>query len=81
MNRLIIGGLKLYKKFISPVFVILFGNACRFTPTCSEYTIEALEKFGTVKGLVMGIKRVGKCHPWGGQGYNPVPELNKQISK
>jgi uncharacterized protein len=62
-----------YKKLVSPVMVNLFGNACRFTPTCSEYTIEALEKYGTIKGLVLGIKRLGKCHPWGGYGYDPIP--------
>lgn len=78
LNNMIIWLLKFYKKNISPVFEILFGKACRFTPTCSEYTIEALEKFGTVKGIALGIKRIVRCHPWGGQGYNPVPGLNKQ---
>lgn len=73
MNKLIIRILKLYKKFVSPVAENLFGNACRFTPTCSEYTIGALERFGTKKGLTLGIKRLMKCHPWGGSGYNPVP--------
>lgn len=72
MNSIIAGILKLYKKFISPVFVILFGQACRFTPTCSEYTIEALERFGTTKGLSLGFKRVAGCHPWGKFGYDPV---------
>ena len=72
MNRLLIGLLKFYKKNISPFFVILLGSACRFTPTCSEYTIEALEKFGSIKGLSMGFKRVGRCHPWGKSGYDPV---------
>lgn len=52
----------------------LFGKACRFTPSCSQYTIEALEKYGTLKGLGLGIKRFSKCHPWGGSGYDPVPE-------
>jgi hypothetical protein len=73
MNKLIIGILRTYKKIVSPFLTILFGNACRFTPTCSEYTIEALEKHGTVNGLTMGIKRLGKCHPWGGSGYDPIP--------
>lgn len=49
-----------------------FGNACRFTPTCSEYTIEALEKYGFSKGILMGIKRIAKCHPLGGYGFDPV---------
>lgn len=73
MNKLVIGLLTIYKKTLSPLFGLLFGNACRFTPTCSEYTIEALEKHGTTKGLAMGAKRLGKCHPWGGSGYDPVP--------
>jgi len=68
---------KFYKRFASPVFETVFGKACRFTPTCSEYTIEALEKFGTVKGLSMGVKRLAKCHPWGSFGYDPVPDLIK----
>ena len=72
MSKLIIGFLKFYKKFASPVNEVLFGKACRFTPTCSEYAIEALEKFGTIKGLKLSIKRVSRCHPWGGSGYDPV---------
>ena len=76
MNKLIVGILKGDKKIISPLFEFIFGKACRFTPTCSEYTIEALEKFGTSKGLTMGIKRLGKCHPWGGSGYDPVSSAN-----
>jgi uncharacterized protein len=81
MNKLILGTLRFYKKFISSVLEETFGKACRFTPTCSEYTIVALEKYGTKKGLVLGMKRFAKCHPWGGSGYDPVPGLNKQISK
>lgn len=54
--------------------VFVFGGGCRFTPTCSQYTIEALEKFGTVYGLKLGIKRFLKCHPWGGSGFDPVPD-------
>ena len=67
--------IKIYKKLISPVLELLFGKACRFTPTCSEYTIEALEKHGVVKGLLLGIKRFARCNPWGGSGYDPVPKL------
>lgn len=81
MKNLLIGVLKFYKKFVSPVSERLFGRACRFTPTCSEYTITALAKFGTVKGLELGLKRLLRCHPWGGMGYDPVPGFNKQISK
>ncbi len=64
--------LRFYKKFISPVFVILFGHACRFTPTCSEYADEAVRKYGIVKGGFMSIKRIIKCNPFSKQGYDPV---------
>ena len=76
MSSVVIGLLKFYKKFISPVFEGMFGSACRFTPTCSQYTIEALEKFGFVKGITLGLKRIIKCHPWGGSGWDPVPLKN-----
>ncbi len=76
MNILIIKILKFYKNIISPVLEMVFGKACRFTPTCSEYTITALERFGTKRGLAVGIKRFARCHPWGGSGWDPVPELS-----
>ena len=61
--------LKLYQWIISP----WLGQKCRYTPTCSNYAIEALKKYGPVKGLWLTLKRVSKCHPWGGHGYDPVP--------
>ncbi len=61
--------IKLYQWIISP----WMGQKCRYTPTCSQYGIEALKKYGPVKGLWLTIKRVAKCHPWGGHGYDPVP--------
>ncbi len=72
MKKVAIFVLKVYKKFLSPPLTKAFGNACRFTPTCSEYTIEALEKYGFLKGSLLGLKRLGRCHPFGGQGYDPV---------
>lgn len=60
---------KAYQVFISP----LFPSSCRFTPTCSHYTYEALKKYGVIKGGWLGIKRISRCHPWGGSGYDPVP--------
>lgn len=46
---------------------------CRFTPSCSEYTLQAVEKFGLLKGSWIGLKRIARCHPWGGSGHDPVP--------
>jgi hypothetical protein len=73
MKKLLIFILKLYKKIVSPFLEALFGKACRFTPSCSQYTIEALEKYGASRGLNLGIKRFLKCHPCGGFGYDPIP--------
>lgn len=72
MKNILIFILKIYKNYFSKTLAGIFGSACRFTPTCSEYTIEALEKYGFAKGLKMGFERIGKCHPWGGYGYDPV---------
>ncbi|MFN3694423.1 MAG: membrane protein insertion efficiency factor YidD, partial [Ignavibacterium sp.] len=61
--------IKIYQIFVSP----LFPSSCRYNPTCSHYTLEALKKYGLLKGLWLGIKRISRCHPWGGSGYDPVP--------
>ncbi|WP_053970142.1 membrane protein insertion efficiency factor YidD [Mangrovimonas sp. ST2L15] len=61
---------KFYQGAISP----LFPATCRYQPTCSHYTIEALQKHGLLKGSWLAIKRIFSCHPWGGSGYDPVPE-------
>ncbi|MCX6208898.1 MAG: membrane protein insertion efficiency factor YidD [Bacteroidetes bacterium] len=61
--------IKIYQIVISP----LLGNKCRYTPTCSHYGIEAFKKYGLFKGFYLTIKRISKCHPWGGSGYDPVP--------
>jgi len=59
----------IYQYAISP----LFPSSCRYTPTCSNYSKEAIIKHGILKGTVLSIKRISKCHPWGGNGYDPVP--------
>ncbi|HMJ46236.1 MAG TPA: membrane protein insertion efficiency factor YidD [Ferruginibacter sp.] len=61
--------IKLYQWIISP----LLGPKCRFNPTCSQYGLEAFKKYGPIKGLWLTLKRVARCHPWGGHGYDPVP--------
>lgn len=64
--------IRFYRLFISP----LIPNRCRYSPTCSEYALEALHTHGLFRGLWLSIKRIGRCHPWGGHGYDPVPDKN-----
>ncbi len=59
-----------YQRYISP----LTPPSCRYLPTCSQYSIEALQKHGLRKGGWLALKRISSCHPWGGSGYDPVPE-------
>lgn len=61
---------KAYQVVVSP----FLGANCRYNPTCSAYALEALKKFGILKGGLLSIKRVAKCHPWGGSGHDPVPK-------
>ena len=61
--------IRFYQVAISP----LKPPSCRFTPTCSQYAIEAIKKYGPFKGLYLAIRRILRCHPWGGSGYDPVP--------
>lgn len=61
--------IRFYQLCVSP----MFPAACRYTPTCSRYALEALRKHGPVKGTVLAVKRIFRCHPWGGSGYDPVP--------
>jgi putative membrane protein insertion efficiency factor len=60
---------RFYQLCISP----LKPPSCRYTPTCSQYAIEALRKYGPIKGVYLTIRRLLRCHPWGGSGYDPVP--------
>ena len=68
-TRLLIAPIRFYRQYVSP----LTPPACRFTPTCSQYAIEALQKHGPLKGLWLALRRLLRCHPWGGSGYAPVP--------
>lgn len=69
LSLLLISLVKFYQHFISP----LTPSACRYSPTCSQYTLEAIQKHGPVRGTWLGIKRIARCQPWGGSGYDPVP--------
>lgn len=62
--------IRFYQLVLSPH---LGGSKCRFTPTCSQYTAQAIEKYGPIKGIILGVKRLSKCRPGGGHGYDPVP--------
>ena len=77
--------MKMFNKIIAFPFILLIrfyqyalspylgGSKCRYTPTCSQYTLEAIKKFGPIKCIFLGAKRLSKCHPGGGHGYDPVP--------
>jgi hypothetical protein len=69
VSRFLIGVIAVYQKAISP----FLPAACRYTPTCSQYARDALRKHGTVKGSWLAVRRILRCHPWGGHGYDPVP--------
>lgn len=68
IRKLFILPIILYQRLLSPIL----PSSCRFTPTCSEYTKQAIIKYGIIKGTYLGIKRISKCHPWGKSGYDPV---------
>ena len=67
-THLLIKFIKIYKYLVSP----LIGHSCRYLPTCSDYSIEALKTYGFVKGLLLSLKRIMSCHPLGNSGFDPV---------
>ncbi len=69
MRWLLLGLIKAYQLVLSP----WLPNSCRFTPTCSAYAFQAVQKHGSFKGFWLALKRIMRCHPWGGHGYDPVP--------
>lgn len=69
LSLILLGIIKIYQVLISP----LLGSNCRFTPTCSQYGVEAIKKYGPFKGFWLTVKRIGRCHPWGSHGHDPVP--------
>ena len=72
-KKIIIFPVRVYQVLISP----FLGNNCRHEPTCSNYMIQSIEEWGVFKGIWLGTKRLSKCHPWGTQGYDPVPKKDK----
>lgn len=71
-KRVMVGAIRFYQRAVSP----LTGPSCRFTPTCSEYAAGAIDRHGALSGGWFAIRRILRCHPFGGQGYDPVPELS-----
>lgn len=69
LSAIALGLIRFYQIVISP----LFPASCRYTPTCSQYAIEAVRMHGPLRGSWLALKRIGSCHPWGGSGYDPVP--------
>ena len=70
-RRGLIQAIRFYQRAVSP----LTGPSCRFTPTCSEFAVGAIDRFGALSGGWLAFKRILRCHPFGGQGYDPVPEV------
>lgn len=68
IKKIVLAVIWVYQYMISP----LTPAACRYTPTCSAYAVQAVNKYGPFKGGWMALKRIGRCHPWGGSGYDPV---------
>jgi uncharacterized protein len=79
MRMLIRIFIRAYQVALSPLLVAIGGpgSGCRFHPTCSEYFLQAIESHGTVRGIFLGLKRIARCHPWGGSGEDPVPRANR----
>ena len=71
---LLIKFIKIYKYLVSP----MIGPSCRYLPTCSDYSIEALKTYGFIKGLLLSLKRIMSCHPWGNSGFDPVKKEIKE---
>ena len=74
VTLLLILPVKFYQILLSP----LFPQSCRFEPTCSNYFIQALKVYGPIYGFWLAIVRISKCHPWGGYGYDPIPDKEKK---
>ncbi|MGH8250131.1 MAG: membrane protein insertion efficiency factor YidD [Steroidobacteraceae bacterium] len=73
MKRLLQLPIRLYRFLLSP----MLGTVCRYHPSCSAYALEAIETHGAVSGSWLALKRIGRCHPWGGRGHDPVPEARR----
>jgi uncharacterized protein len=77
LKKIFILPIRIYQLTLSP----LLGANCRHHPSCSQYTIEAIQEWGVFKGIWLGMKRISRCHPWGTHGYDPVPKKDATIHK
>lgn len=77
MKALLLALLKFYRLFISP----LFPPTCRYSPTCSQYAMVAIEQHGPLRGTALTLRRLLRCNPWGGSGYDPVPPLWTELGQ
>jgi putative membrane protein insertion efficiency factor len=77
VRALLLGLIRVYQLTLSP----WLGTQCRYEPTCSKYAAEALERHGVARGVWLAAKRLGRCHPWGRSGYDPVPALDGSTAR
>lgn len=78
LKQIFILPVRLYQLTLSPILSTYMGMKCRYEPSCSHYMIGAIEEWGVIKGTILGIKRIGRCQPWGGFGPDPVPSNPKK---
>ncbi len=76
LSKLLILLVRVYQRVLSP----LLGSNCRYQPTCSQYMVGAIQEWGPFKGTWLGLRRIARCHPWAGHGYDPVPKREEELT-